>query len=50
MEPHVRGLLDVMFSAGLSPTLVEALEQIADRYTGFIGLLLPILFKEIYSS
>lgn len=30
MEPHVRELLDVMFSAGLSPTLVEALEQIAD--------------------
>lgn len=28
MEPHVRGLLDVMFSAGLSPVLVEALEQI----------------------
>ncbi|KAK3414003.1 serine/threonine-protein kinase TOR [Eucalyptus grandis] len=28
MEPHVRGLLDVMFSAGLSPTLVEALEKI----------------------
>ncbi|KAK7819826.1 serine/threonine-protein kinase tor, partial [Quercus suber] len=28
MEPHVRGLFDVMFSAGLSPTLVEALEQI----------------------
>ncbi|XP_073103831.1 serine/threonine-protein kinase TOR isoform X2 [Elaeis guineensis] len=28
MEPHVRGLLDSMFSGGLSPTLVEALEQI----------------------
>ncbi|XP_078434846.1 target of rapamycin [Wolffia australiana] len=28
MEPHVRGLLDAMFSSGLSPTLVEALEQI----------------------
>ncbi|KAJ6818004.1 serine/threonine-protein kinase TOR [Iris pallida] len=28
MEPHVRGLLDYMFSAGLSPTLIEALEQI----------------------
>ncbi|KAG1342788.1 serine/threonine-protein kinase TOR [Cocos nucifera] len=27
-EPHVRGLLDSMFSGGLSPTLVEALEQI----------------------
>lgn len=28
VESHVRGLLDVMFSAGLSSTLVEALEQI----------------------
>lgn len=33
MEPYVRGLLDVMFAAGLSPTLVEALEQITARYT-----------------
>lgn len=32
MEPHVRGLLDSMFSGGLSPTLVEALEQITLRY------------------
>lgn len=32
MEPHVRGLLDVLFSAGLSSTLVEALEQITVRY------------------
>ncbi|XP_021776173.1 serine/threonine-protein kinase TOR-like [Chenopodium quinoa] len=29
MEPHIRGLLDAMFSAGLSCQLVEALEQIA---------------------
>ncbi|PSS02733.1 Serine/threonine-protein kinase [Actinidia chinensis var. chinensis] len=28
MESHVRSLLDAMFSAGLSATLVEALEQI----------------------
>ncbi|KAJ8764782.1 hypothetical protein K2173_009184 [Erythroxylum novogranatense] len=28
MEPYVRNLLDIMFSAGLSPMLVEALEQI----------------------
>jgi FKBP12-rapamycin complex-associated protein len=34
MEHDVRGLLDVMFSAGLSPTLVEALEKITTRYTG----------------
>ncbi|MCD7451637.1 hypothetical protein HAX54_012899 [Datura stramonium] len=30
MEPHVRGLLDCMFSAGLSLTLVEVLEQISE--------------------
>ncbi|KAK9097076.1 hypothetical protein Sjap_022573 [Stephania japonica] len=29
MEPHVRSLLDAMFSSGLSSTLVEALEQIS---------------------
>ena len=32
MEPYVRSLLDVMLSAGLSPILVEALEQISERY------------------
>lgn len=32
MEPHVRGLLDSMFSSGLSFTLVEALEEITVRY------------------
>lgn len=31
MEQHVRGLLDPMFSAGLSSQLVEALEQITIR-------------------
>ncbi|PHT28496.1 Serine/threonine-protein kinase TOR [Capsicum baccatum] len=31
MEPHVRGLLDSMFSSGLSLTLVEALEEITER-------------------
>ncbi|PHU19108.1 hypothetical protein BC332_10259 [Capsicum chinense] len=30
MEPHVRGLLDSMFSSGLSLTLVEALEKITE--------------------
>ncbi|PHT30558.1 Serine/threonine-protein kinase TOR [Capsicum baccatum] len=30
MEPHFRGLLDSMFSSGLSLTLVEALEQITE--------------------
>ncbi|XP_024933499.1 serine/threonine-protein kinase TOR isoform X2 [Ziziphus jujuba] len=39
MEPHVRGLLDVMFSAGLSPTLVEALDQITIK----IPSLLPTI-------
>jgi FKBP12-rapamycin complex-associated protein len=33
MEPHIRGgLLDAMFSAGLSDKLVEALESISTRY------------------
>lgn len=31
MEPHVRSLLDAMFSVGLSSTLVEALENITAR-------------------
>ncbi|KAI6701523.1 hypothetical protein NL676_015847 [Syzygium grande] len=39
MESHVRGLLDVMFSAGLSPTLVEALEKI----TSSIPSMLPTI-------
>lgn len=32
MEPHVRELLDVMFSAGLSQALIEALEKITVRF------------------
>ncbi|KAG9440008.1 hypothetical protein H6P81_020173 [Aristolochia fimbriata] len=43
MEPHVRGLLDAMFSAGLSPTLVEALEQI----TVSIPSLLPTIQERL---
>ncbi|KAK6136952.1 hypothetical protein DH2020_029313 [Rehmannia glutinosa] len=39
MEPHVRSLLDAMFSAGLSSTLVEALENI----TASIPSLLPTI-------
>ncbi|XP_017970870.1 PREDICTED: serine/threonine-protein kinase TOR [Theobroma cacao] len=46
MEPHVRGLLDVMFSAGLSPTLVEALEQI----TVSIPSLLPTIQDRLLDS
>lgn len=37
MEPHVHNLLDSMFAAGLSFTLVEALEQITVRYIIKIG-------------
>ncbi|PHT30523.1 Serine/threonine-protein kinase TOR [Capsicum baccatum] len=33
MEPHVRGLLDSMFFSRLSLTLVEALEQITERFS-----------------
>ncbi|XP_061978017.1 serine/threonine-protein kinase TOR isoform X2 [Populus nigra] len=43
MEPYVRSLLDVMFSAGLSPTLVEALEQISDS----IPSLLPTIQERL---
>lgn len=33
MERHIRGgLLDAMFSAGLSDKLVDALESISTRY------------------
>ncbi|KAL3747797.1 hypothetical protein ACJRO7_016586 [Eucalyptus globulus] len=39
MEPHIQGILDVMFSAGISPTLVEALEKIT---TSIPSLLPPI--------
>ncbi|XP_038877546.1 serine/threonine-protein kinase TOR isoform X3 [Benincasa hispida] len=46
MESHVRGLLDVMFSAGLSPTLVESLEQI----TISIPTLLPSIQERLLDS
>ncbi|XP_077223933.1 target of rapamycin isoform X2 [Tasmannia lanceolata] len=36
MEPHVRVLLDSMFSAGLSQTLVEALEDITLSIPSFL--------------
>ncbi|XP_056160919.1 serine/threonine-protein kinase TOR isoform X2 [Syzygium oleosum] len=45
MESHVRGLLDVMFSAGLSPTLVEALEKI----TSSIPSMLPTIQVRLLS-
>ncbi|KAL6013172.1 hypothetical protein ACLOJK_003664 [Asimina triloba] len=43
MEPYIRSLLDVMFSAGLSSTLVEALEQITDS----IPSLLPTIQERL---
>ncbi|PHT33258.1 hypothetical protein T459_35714 [Capsicum annuum] len=43
MEPHVRGLLDSMFSSGLSLTLVEALEQITES----IPPLLPTIQNQL---
>lgn len=43
MEPHVRSLLDAMFSVGLSSTLVEALENITARSLA-IHLLLCLSF------
>ncbi|XP_068316986.1 serine/threonine-protein kinase TOR-like [Pyrus communis] len=46
MEPHVRGLLDVMLSAGLSPMLVEALEHI----TTSIPSLLPTIQDRLLDS
>ncbi|KAJ9175070.1 hypothetical protein P3X46_013654 [Hevea brasiliensis] len=46
MEPYVRNLLEVMFSAGLSSTLVEALEQI----TLSIPSLLPSIQDRLLDS
>ncbi|KAK1369657.1 Serine/threonine-protein kinase TOR [Heracleum sosnowskyi] len=46
MEPHVRSLLDSMFAAGLSFTLVEALEQI----TVSIPSLLPTIQERLLES
>ncbi|GAB4853400.1 hypothetical protein Ancab_017578 [Ancistrocladus abbreviatus] len=46
MESHVRGLLDAMFSAGLSSQLVESLEQI----TVSIPSLLPTIQDQLLES
>ncbi|KAG0469712.1 hypothetical protein HPP92_016412 [Vanilla planifolia] len=43
MEPHVRGLLDSMFTAGLNSTLIDALEQI----TLSIPTLLPTIQERL---
>ncbi|KAF9622962.1 hypothetical protein IFM89_035677 [Coptis chinensis] len=46
MEPHIRGLLDPMFSAGLSSTLVDTLEQVTDS----IPSLLPTIQDRLLDS
>ncbi|XP_027362305.1 serine/threonine-protein kinase TOR isoform X2 [Abrus precatorius] len=46
MESHVRGLLDIMFSTGLSTVLVEALEQISTS----IPSLLPTIQDRLLDS
>ncbi|KAL5705931.1 non-specific serine/threonine protein kinase [Ranunculus cassubicifolius] len=46
MEPHIRGLLDSMFAAGLSPTLVETLEQV----TTSLPSLLPTIQDRLLDS
>ena len=47
MESYVCGLLDVMFSAGPSPTLVEALDQITVRYVGSHDLVFRCFWRLI---
>ncbi|PHT28666.1 hypothetical protein CQW23_31722 [Capsicum baccatum] len=47
MEPHVRGLLDSMFSFGLSLTLVEALEQITESIPPLLPTIQNRLLKYI---
>lgn len=44
MEPHVRSLLDAMFSVGLSTTLVEALENITARSSKTSHVVLVLFF------
>ncbi|GAU24847.1 hypothetical protein TSUD_115700 [Trifolium subterraneum] len=45
-EPHIRGLLDVMFSAGLSTVLVETLEKISTS----IPSLMPTIQDRLLDS
>ncbi|KAK9677349.1 hypothetical protein RND81_11G138000 [Saponaria officinalis] len=47
MEPHVRGLLDAMFSAGLSPQLVEALDQISISIPSLLATIQDRLLESI---
>ncbi|OIW11181.1 hypothetical protein TanjilG_22988 [Lupinus angustifolius] len=46
-EPHVRGLLDVMFSTGLSTVLVEALEQICTSIPSLLSTIQDRLLDSI---
>jgi len=50
METHVCSLLDAMFSAGLSSVLVESLEQITIRYTGFKGYYCKFAFYQVLKN
>ncbi|XP_074275847.1 serine/threonine-protein kinase TOR [Silene latifolia] len=47
MEPHVRGLLDAMFSAGLSSQLVEALDQISASIPSLLSTIQERLLESI---
>ncbi|KAL9244759.1 hypothetical protein vseg_018491 [Gypsophila vaccaria] len=47
MEPHVRGLLDAMFSAGLSSQLVEALDQISISIPSLLATIQDRLLESI---
>ncbi|GAB2292090.1 hypothetical protein Dimus_026338 [Dionaea muscipula] len=50
MESHIRGLLDVMFSTGLSPQLVEALEQITISIPSLLPTIQDRLIESIYTT
>ncbi|KAH9605868.1 hypothetical protein KSS87_023466 [Heliosperma pusillum] len=47
MEPHVRGLLDAMFSAGLSSQLVGALDQISVSIPSLLSTIQERLLESI---
>ncbi|GAB2218008.1 hypothetical protein Droror1_Dr00001223 [Drosera rotundifolia] len=46
-EPHIRGLLDIMFSTGLTPHLVEAVEQITISITSLLPTIQDRLLESI---
>ncbi|KAJ3676103.1 hypothetical protein LUZ60_003515 [Juncus effusus] len=47
MEPHVRGLLDLMFNAGLSEVLVKALDQISQSIPSLLQTIQERLLNSI---